>query len=87
MERRSFANVCVLIFVSYFASSCPFIPSHASTTANVREITFPVPTQAFSPRVTATRDGSVLLTWLEAMDGRLSALRSAFLRNGPGLLE
>lgn len=82
MERRSFANVCVLIFVSYFASSCPFIPSHASTTANVREITFPVPTQAFSPRVTATRDGRVLLTWLEAMDGRLSALRSAFLRNG-----
>lgn len=41
MGRRYFANVCVLIFVSCFASGCRSIPSHASTTPNVREISNP----------------------------------------------
>ena len=77
MESRFFAKACVLIFVSYFASSCRSIPSQVSTTVNVREVASPVPTQALSPRLIATRDGSVLLTWLEPIDDRLAALHES----------
>src|SRR5215469_3690 len=76
------ANVFGLIFVSCFAVSCRSDHSQAATRLSLREIAPPAPAGAFSPRVTAMRDGSLLLTWLESINDKLATLRASFWRDG-----
>jgi hypothetical protein len=46
-------------------AGCASTQSDVSIRENIREITSPATARAFSPRLTAMRDGSVVLTWLE----------------------
>jgi len=78
----SMNQVFGLIFLSCFAVGCRSHHSQAPTRLSLREIASPAPPRAFSPRVIAMRDGSVLLTWLEPITDKLSALRSSFWRAG-----
>jgi len=82
MNRKIIVNLFGLILVSYSGIGCRSTHSHAATRLSVREIASPTPARALSPRVTAMRDGSVLLTWLEPTNEELSALRSSFWRDG-----
>lgn len=82
MNHRIIANLLGLVFLSYSGTGCRSAHSHAATRVGVREITSPTPARAFSPRVTAMRDGRLLLTWLEPTNEKLAALRSSFWRDG-----
>ena len=72
MNHRSIANALGLIFLSYFGTGCRSAHLHAATRPGVRELTWPTPTRALSPHVTAMREGSVLLTWLEPSNEKLA---------------
>ena len=61
---------------------CGSMHSQVSTHENIREIQSPAPAGSLSPRVTAMRDGRVLLTWLEPIDVTVAALRYSFWRVG-----
>ena len=82
MNRSIIANVFGLIFVSCFAVSCRSDDSQEAMRLSLREIAPPAPAGAFSPRVTAMRDGSLLLTWLESITDKLATLRASFWRDG-----
>ena len=82
MNHSIIAKVFGLIFLSCFAVGCRSHHSQAPTRLSLREIASPAPPRAFSPRVIAIRDGSVLLTWLEPITDKLAALRSSFWRAG-----
>ena len=62
-------------------TACRSADSHASTGERIREIASPTPAQSISPRVTAMRDGSAILTWLEPLGDRTATMRYAFWRN------
>jgi len=63
-------------------AACRSAHSHASTREAIREIASPTPAQSISPRVTAMRDGGVVLTWLEPTNEKAANLRYAFWRDG-----
>ena len=63
-------------------SGCGSQNSRAWTRESLHEIASPAPQRAISPRVTAMRDGSVLLTWLEPAGEQLATLRAAFWQDG-----
>jgi hypothetical protein len=69
-----------LILVS--VAGCGSAHSHAATPENTREIASPAPSRSFSPRVSAMRDGGLLLSWLEPTNDKLAALRFSLWRDG-----
>lgn len=82
MNRKIKTSIFFLIGSACFVSGCHSISSHASTREKIQEIKSPAPVGSLSPRVTAMRDGSVLLTWLEPENGTTASLRFSFWRSG-----
>jgi hypothetical protein len=80
VSRKSIITAVPVALLS--VSGCGSTHSHATTQENIREITSPAPTRAFSPRVTAMLDASTLLTWLEPTNDKVAALRYSFWRDG-----
>jgi len=52
------------------------------TLNNWKELAAPVPVGSITPRVTATKDGGVILSWLEPHDDGAGAFRFSLWRNG-----
>lgn len=82
MNRKVTATATSLVVSTCLVGSCHSTNSHASTREIIREIESPAPVGSLSPRVTAMRDGSVLLTWLEPENDTTASLRSSFWRSG-----
>lgn len=78
-NKLMFAATSSLLLI---LAGCAFSGSRAARRLDMREIASPAPRGATSPRVTATRDGGVLLTWLEPADEKVAALRSSSWRDG-----
>jgi hypothetical protein len=82
MTHKIIATVTLLLPLGLLLTGCRLADSQPSTREVIRETTSPAPTGSFSSRVTATRDGSILLTWLEPTNDKLAALRASFWRDG-----
>jgi hypothetical protein len=80
MAYRIIATVILLSTFTFSIAGCRL--ANPSARATIRETTSPARAGSFSPRVTATRDGSVLLTWLEPTNDKLAALRASIWRDG-----
>ena len=63
-------------------AGCRSRGSQAATSPSLRQVAPPARSGSMSPRVTAIREGSALLTWLEPTNDRLSTLRGSFCRDG-----
>jgi hypothetical protein len=80
-NQAAVVTAALIVFLNLLGGCSP-INSRPMARESFREIASPAPSQAFSPRVTALRDGGVVLTWLEAKDDRLAALRYSVWRDG-----
>ena len=79
MSRQVFPFILPLLVLT--PVGCSFSHSRASTLQAPREISSPTLSRAMSPRVTATRDGAAVLTWLEPKGDTTAALRYSFWQN------
>jgi BNR repeat protein len=82
MNSRIGVNVFASIFLSCIMSGCHSNRAESPPGGSLREITPPVSSGSFSPRVTSRSDGSVILCWLEPQGDTAATLRFSVWRDG-----